>query len=79
MSEMVELVAKAIAPKAWTACGKLGVDNPAQDARRKASLKHARAAIVAMREPTFDPETVSYHAGMTRADWWSTMIDEALK
>jgi hypothetical protein len=39
----------------------------------------ARAAIAAMREPTFDPDTVSYHQGMTRADWWKAMIDESLK
>lgn len=38
----------------------------------------ARAAIEAMKEPTFDPETVSYHEGMTRTDWWRSMIDAAL-
>jgi hypothetical protein len=45
---------------------------------RRNHLISARAAIAAMREPTFNVEAVSYHQGMTRADWWHAMIDQAL-
>jgi len=38
----------------------------------------AMAAIEAMREPTFDPEAISYHDGMTRSDWWRAMVAAAL-
>jgi hypothetical protein len=69
MSEMVERVARVIDEMCAGA-----------DPRDHAAFAEAaRAAIAAMREPTFDPETVSYHQGMTRADWWRAMIDEALK
>ena len=39
----------------------------------------ARAAIKAMRNPAFDVESVSYHEGMSRRDWWEAMIDAALQ
>src|SRR5580704_13363115 len=38
----------------------------------------ARRAISAMRDPTFEPEKISSHQGMSRIDWWRAMIDEAL-
>lgn len=40
--------------------------------------RDASAALKAMREPTFDPDAVSYHDGMSRTDWWRAMIDAAL-
>ena len=46
MTDMIERVARAIAPKAWSA----SEDSTPQKYRRKASLAHARAAITAMRE-----------------------------
>ncbi len=48
MTDMIERVARAIAPKAWSA----SEDSTPQKYRRKASLAHARAAITAMREPS---------------------------
>lgn len=42
------------------------------------ALAQARAAIEAMRDPPFDPDSVSYHGTMTRRDWWNAMIDAAL-
>jgi hypothetical protein len=47
---MIEKVARAIAPKAWDNL-KTGHGSSAQISRRTASLRHARAAIAAMREP----------------------------
>lgn len=46
--KLIEAMAKALAPKAW---GPLTEGSYlAQDNRRKASLKHARAALAAARE-----------------------------
>lgn len=50
MNDMVERVARAIAPMAWNSVN--AGDTAGQKNRRKASLKHARAAIEAMRQPT---------------------------
>jgi hypothetical protein len=47
--DMVERVARALAPLSWRALGLC--DTLAHKNRRKASLRHARAAIEAMREP----------------------------
>lgn len=73
MSEtMVERVAKAICEESgqvWDVSGQ---------GYREHCTEFARAAIEAMREPVFDPESVSYHEGMTRADWWRAMVDAAL-
>ena len=54
MTEMVKKIALAIAPAAWVAYRKIGTggDSIAQENRRKASLKHARAALETMRKPT---------------------------
>jgi hypothetical protein len=48
----LERVARAIAPKAWATYGLLGVDTLANVNRRTASLKHARAAVAALMEPS---------------------------
>lgn len=48
----VERVARALAPKAWAAFGKIGIYGLAQVSRRTASLRHARAAIAAMKTPS---------------------------
>jgi hypothetical protein len=48
MEDHREAVARAIAPIAWNWYGKIG-DNRAQEARRRASLKHADKAIAAYR------------------------------
>lgn len=50
-NEMIERVAKAIAPNCWEQLGRTS-DSLANSSRRKASIKHAKAAIQAMREPT---------------------------
>ena len=71
---MVELVALAIEATMFAPH-----EMPLSDALHAKYLGTARAAIEAMREPTFDPDKVSYHQGMTRADWWRAMIDEALR
>jgi len=85
MSEIVERVARALAPVAWAALGT--GDTLANQSRRTASLRHARAAIAAMREPD---------SRMIEAGWinardvdgnpsddnavacWEAMIDAAL-
>jgi hypothetical protein len=46
--------------------------------RTAAASQARREALLALRDPPFDPETVSYHRSMTRADWWRAMIDRAL-
>lgn len=84
MSEIVERVARAIAHNAWQVRGKIGVDSLAMENRRKASLRHARAAIEAMRHPT----TEMGFAGFDQLDneasphaaeaCWTAMIDAAL-
>lgn len=66
---MVERVARAIVA---------AIPSPSQDGVAISAEGLARAAIKAMREPTFDPDMVSYHRGMTRRDWWSAMISAAL-
>ena len=58
MSEMVERVARALAPLAWAALGT--GDTLAHENRRKASLRHAKAAIEAMRNP---PMTMTQAGG----------------
>lgn len=74
MSEMVERVARAI-----HAAAHLSFNSDWDKLTyREGYYAAARAAIEAMREPTFDPEAVSYHRGMTRADWWRAMIEAAL-
>lgn len=50
MSEMVEGVARALAPSSWAALGTGGT--VAHKNRRTASLRHARKAIEAMRDYT---------------------------
>lgn len=74
MSEMIERVANAI----WLtmdAVDKQDLETP---------LKYARAAIEAMREPTYAMERAAYE-GKGHGDYlqaiptWQTMIDEALK
>lgn len=47
--KLIETMARKIAPKAWDTLGGLH-DTMAQENRRKASLKHARAALAAARE-----------------------------
>jgi hypothetical protein len=71
---MVERVAKALHEIPG-----MGYDwDDADEGERRHAREYARAAIEAMREPTFDPETVSYHQGMSRRDWWGAMISQAL-
>lgn len=77
----VERAARAIAPKAWWWYGRIG-DNIAQESRRTASLKHARAVIASLREPTpamlrawFD-DTGAINEFSARA--WERGIDAAL-
>lgn len=77
-SEMVERAARAAFKNHHEIQG-LPASDQAWAVTAEKWLGAQRAAIEAMREPTFDPESVSYHAGMTRADWWRAMIDEALK
>lgn len=48
MSEIVERIARALAPSSWTALGT--GDTLAHQNRRTASLRHARKAIEAMRD-----------------------------
>ena len=48
---MIEQMARAIAPKAWAYFDR-GDQTMAQEHRRTASLRHARAALAAAREPT---------------------------
>jgi hypothetical protein len=82
MSEAIDRAAKAIAPKAWNAYGKVGVDCAAQDNRRKASLRHARAAITSIREPTLEMVKAGCRAALESGELhtiFSAMIDEALK
>lgn len=89
MSEMVERVARALDPEAF------GHDFPVMAAkhyevRRSISMKRARAAIEAMREPTeamvkavydqADPGFCDEPGESTSPrDAWQQMIDEALK
>lgn len=87
-SVLLERVARAIAPKAWKTLGlPPGFDRPSDQYRRAASLRHARAAIEAMREPTEEMA----EAGADKASHcdlpvgaiamqvgWQAMIDAAL-
>jgi cobalamin biosynthesis protein CbiD len=60
--EMIENVARALAPIAWAALGT--GDTLAQVSRRTASLRHARAAIEAQRNSAGDVvAAVSKNAG----------------
>lgn len=43
--ERIEAIARAIAPKAWATVGQVGADTLANQNRRTASIRHARAAI----------------------------------
>lgn len=77
MSEMIERVAKRL----WDDSFDRMPDPPWEqttELQKQFNRMLARSAIHAMREPTFDPEKVSYSQGMTRADWWRAMIDAAL-
>jgi hypothetical protein len=95
MSEVVERVARALAPLAWAALGT--GDTLQQKNRRTASIRHARAAIEAMREPS---KAMVGTGAANISPWWSPamrgresygdarkaaksafmgMIDEALK
>lgn len=77
MSEsMVERVAQAVhravyqLSHSWEA---------ATEAEREYYRDKARAAIAAMREPTDAMEWVGYERRMTVGEFWTAMIDEALK
>jgi len=86
--DMVERVARALAPVAWAALGT--GDTLANQSRRTASLRHARAAIAAMREPTQQMQDSGRDANdryateaapcsaMRAHDAWTAMIDCAL-
>lgn len=73
MSTMVERVARAIEPEVQMLVYEMKYVTIAD------LVTIACTAIEAMRSPTFDPESVSYHDGMTRTDWWGAMIQAALK
>lgn len=75
MSEMVERVARAIDPNAWEE----GAHWYAFERkwRRGKSLHAARAAIEAMREPTYSMKQ-AVKDGMDHAEVWSAMIAAAL-
>jgi hypothetical protein len=47
--------------------------------RQKSYDALAKTIIEAMRNPAFDVESVSYHEGMSRRDWWEAMLDAALQ
>lgn len=83
MSEMVERVARAIDPGAWAfidGCGPRAwsAEYGYPDDARVASLNRARAAIEAMREPTFlmciEPGDGENHCRRI----WQSMIQAAL-
>lgn len=81
-NEMIERVARAIAPQAWANVGIVGRDTLAQSSRRKASLKHAKAAIQAMRKPTLDMvDAFKYFSSddLPATKAYQRMIDAALK
>lgn len=59
---MIEQVARAIAPKAWCTYGLIGTDKLSNEMRRTASLRHARAAFAAAREPTEEMEMAGRRA-----------------
>lgn len=76
----LEQVARALAPLSWAALG-VG-DSGAHKNRRTASLRHARAAIFALREP---PTGEVFHAFQSYAlctghleEGWRAMIDAVL-
>lgn len=79
---MIEKVAIALAPQAWACYGRM-IDNVAQSSRRKASLRHARLAIEAMREPTDEMQMIYYElnhkCGTFDVSTWERSIDAALK
>lgn len=80
MDDMVERVARALAPIAWAAL-ETG-DTLAQQSRRTASLRHAKTVLEAIREPTEVMVSEGYcEAGGTDVDTrkvWQFMIDAAL-
>lgn len=83
MSEMIERVARALAPTSWAALGT--GDTLAHKNRRTASTRHARLAIAAMREITdamidaaFDhPDQMDHQQSDANAfeRQWKTAID----
>lgn len=84
MSEMIERVARALAPLAWAALGT--GDTLAHANRRKASGRHARAAILAMQQATPSmvkavddhPDYLGY--GDDSLEWiWRVMCTAALE
>lgn len=78
MTTMIERVARTLEPQAWRALG-IG-DTLAYKNRRTSSLRKARAAIEAMREPTDAMADEGYRAIAKGADAvWIAMIDAALK
>lgn len=74
---MVERVARQLEPQAWAALG-IG-DTLAYSNRRTSSLRKARKAIGAMREPTKLMLMASGIHGTTNKSKYQAMIDEALK
>ena len=87
--EMVERVARAIDPFAWEWIDFTQANNPTHMALQRTiehQLQQARAAIVAMREPTdamveagnYDAFPDGHGCGPI-ASAWREMIDEALK
>lgn len=74
--EMVERVARALAPLSWAALGL--ADTLAHKNRRTASLRHARAAIEAMRDPTDAMVEVGQKRFPGPSSLFSAMVDEAL-
>lgn len=73
---LIERVARALAPMAWAALG--SGDTFAQKARRTASMRHARAAIEAMKQPTDAMLSATEGHSDDPATVWMTMIDAAL-
>jgi hypothetical protein len=79
MSDMIEKVAKVLEPQAWAALG-IG-DTLAYKSRRTSSLRKARAAIEALREPTNDmvwAHEVPHYGPDEAREAWQAMIDAAL-
>lgn len=89
MNDMIERVARALAPLAWATLGLS--DTLANQATRTASLRRARAAIKAMREPTEAMRQCGVHGQWSgviegipederdaATSLWQAMIDAAL-
>lgn len=91
MNEMVERVARELEPLAWRALGLC--DTLAYASRRTSSLRKARRALKALREPTqamielgscqthapgVNPRAARPLAHIMARDCWRAMIDAAL-